>query len=197
MFQDSDGTEHRVAPAFMGGEGKYEDWVYLKMLEREWLRPITDADRFLSISERCRPSPRAIVILVFWTYFETRIERLFRETMAALPEAVTEDLLRRYSSIGSRLDRLYKVIFSTTYWADLNDLGYSKVSHLLERVQERRNNFVHGHPEAIDDSLVEELVAGLKDEHESWIAIFNGRISSARSLNPRPEDTDHRCGFAH
>ena len=91
----------------MGGEGKYEDWVYLKMLEREWLRPITDADRFLSISERCRPSPRAIVILVFWTYFETRIERLFRETMAALPEAVTEDLLRRYSSIGSRLDRVY------------------------------------------------------------------------------------------
>ncbi len=87
--------------------------------------------------------------------------------MAALPEAVTEDLLRRYSSIGSRLDRLYKVIFSTTYWADLNDLGYSKVSHLLERVQERRNNFVHGHPEAIDDSLVGELVAGLKDEHES------------------------------
>ena len=180
VIQDSDGTEYRVPPTFMGGEGRYEDWVYLEMLEREWLRPITDADRFLSISEGCRPSPRAIVILVFWTYFETRIERLFRETMTALPQAMMEDLLRRYSSIGSRLDRLYKVTFSTTYWADLNDLGYSKVSHLLQRVQERRNNFAHGHPEAIDDSLVEELVAGLKDEHESWIAVFNRRISGAR-----------------
>ena len=96
VIQDSDGTEHRVPPVFNGGEGRYEDWVYLKMLEREWLRPITDADRFLSISEGCRPSPRAIVILVFWTYFETRIERFFRETMTALPQAVTGDLLRRY-----------------------------------------------------------------------------------------------------
>ena len=165
---------------FNGAEGRYEDWVYPKMLEREWLRPITDADRFLSISEECRPSPRAIVIMVFWTYFETRIERLFRETMTALPQAVTENLLRRYSSIGSRLDRLYRVAFSTTYWADLNDLGHSKVSHLLQHIQARRNDFAHGHPEAIDGSLVEELVAGLKDEHESWIAVFNRRINGAR-----------------
>ena len=180
MFQDSDGIEHRLPAASMGGEGRYEDWVYLQMLEREWLRPLSDADRFLSISEHSRPSPRAIVILVFWTYFETRIERLFRGTMTALPEAVKEDLLRRYPSISSRLDRLYRIMSSRTYWDDLNDLGYSKVSLLLKRVQASRNKFAHGHPEAIDDSLVEELVAGLKDEHESWIAVFNRHISDAR-----------------
>ena len=65
------------------------------------------------------------------------------------------------------------MVFSTTYWVDLNDLGYGKVAALLGRVQKCRNRFTHGHPEAIDDALVEELVAGLKDEHEGWIAVFN------------------------
>ncbi len=175
-FTTPDGTEYKVAPAFAGGEGRYEDWVYLRMLEREWLRPITDADRLHSIAAGSRPSPRAIVVLVFWAYFETRIERLIRATTASLPKAITKDLLRRYSSIGSRLDRLYRILFSTTYWTDLDDLGYSHVSQLLKRVQNCRNEFSHGHPQAIDDGLVEALVTGLKDEHESWIAVFNRRI---------------------
>ena len=132
----------------MGAEGRYEDWVYLMMLEREWLRPVTDADRFHSIPEQNRPSARAIVVLVFWAYFETRIERLIRETVGPLPESILEDLLRRYSSVGARLDRLYRVLFSTTYWTDLDDLGFSNVSALLERVQTCRNKFVHGHPES-------------------------------------------------
>ena len=185
-MQMPDGTEYKVPPALVGGEGRYEDWVYLQMLEREWLRPITDADHFHSIAEGSRPSPRAIVVLVFWAYFETRInfetriKRLIRETTMSLPKTVTKDLLQRYSSIGARLDRLYRVLFSTTYWTDLDDLGYSNVSQILKRVQECRNRFAHGHPEAIDDSLVEELVAGLKDEHESWIAVFNRRISGSQ-----------------
>ena len=179
-MQMPDGTEFKVPPALAGGEGQYEDWVYLQMLEREWLRPITDADHFHSIAEGSRPSPRAIVVLVFWAYFETRINRLIRETTMSIPKTVTKDLLQRYSSIGARLDRLYRVLFSTTYWSDLDDLGYSNVSQILKRVQACRNRFTHGHPEAIDDSLVEELVAGLKDEHESWIAVFNRRISRSR-----------------
>ncbi len=176
-----DGTEERVLPAHMGGEGRYEDWVYLIMLEREWLRPVTDADRFFNVAEGRRPSVRAIVVLVFWTYFETRIERLFREVLKDLPVAVTEDLLRRYASIGARLDRLYKVVFSTTYWADLDSLGYASISKLLTRVQQLRNEFAHGHPEAIDDALVADLVMGLKQEHESWISVFNKRIAARSS----------------
>lgn len=176
---DTDGKEYRVPPAYMGGEGRYEDYVYLEMLEREWLRPVADADRYHSIPEAHRPSVRAIVILVFWTYFETRIERLFRQSVRSIPESILEDLLSRYSSVGARVDRLYKIVFSTTYWKDLNDLGYSNVSTLLKDVHTRRNNFVHGQPEAIDDALVEKLIKGLKDEHESWIAVFNRRISSA------------------
>ena len=149
------------------------------MLEREWLRPV-EAELYDSIPEDHRPSARAIVVLMFWSYFETRIERLFRETAKAVPEKMMDHLLDRYSSVGARMDSLYKIVFSTTYRADLNDLGYGKVAALLGMVQKCRNRFTHGHPEAIDDALVEELVAGLKDEHEGWIAVFNRRLKEVR-----------------
>ena len=176
---DTDGNEYRVPPVFNGAEGKYEDWIYLRMLEREWLRPV-EAGLYDSIPMDNRPSARAIVVLVFWTYFETRIERLFRETGKAVPERVMDHLLDRHSSVGARMDRLYKVVFSTTYRDDLNDVGYGRVAVLLRKVQKCRNRFTHGDPKAIDDSLVEELVAGLKDEHEGWIAVFNRRLKEAR-----------------
>src|SRR5690349_15507725 len=40
-----DGREVTIVPAFAGAEGRYEDWMYLQMLEREWKRPPTDADQ--------------------------------------------------------------------------------------------------------------------------------------------------------
>ncbi len=176
---DSDGNEFRVPSAFMGGEGRYEDWIYLRMLEREWLRPV-EGDLYGSIPESNRPCARAIIVVVFWTYFETRIARLFRETGKAVPKKVIEHLLDRNTSIARRTNELYRVVFSTTYWADLNDLGYGKVASLLREVQECRNMFAHGSPEAISDALVEKLVAGLKNEHEGWIAVFNRRLKEAR-----------------
>lgn len=97
--------------------------------------------------------------------------------MRGLPENVTADLLSRYSAVGARLDRLYRILFSTNYLADLTDLGYAQVAELLRLVQTRRNEFAHGHPEAIDDRLVEKVVADLKDEHEGWIAVFNRCIA--------------------
>jgi hypothetical protein len=146
---------------------------------------VTDADRFLDIGETSRPSARAIVVLIFWTYFETRIERLFREGLRHLPTSVTEDLLRRYGSIGARLDKLYRVAFATTYAADLEDLGFASVASLLARVHQKRNQFAHGHPEAIDDGLVKDLIMGLKDEHEGWIAVFNRRVTQESPLRRR------------
>ena len=104
VVRDTDGKEFRVPPTFQGAEGRYEDWIYLRMLEREWLRPIEE-DLYDSIPEDHRPSARAIIVLVFWTYFETRIERLFPEMGKAVPENVMEHLLDRYSSVSARMDR--------------------------------------------------------------------------------------------
>jgi hypothetical protein len=176
----ADGTERQVVGGLMGAEARYEDWVYLRMLEREWKRPLVDADRFPDIPESSRPAARASLVLVFWSYFETRIDRLFREGMRDIGEAIREDLLRRYASVGARLDRLYKIVFAATYWTDLSETGFEHVATLLELVQKRRNEFTHGQPAAIDERLINELVENLKDEHEAWIAVFNKRASRKR-----------------
>jgi len=66
FVQSPDGQQFSIAYAVPGGEGRYEDYIYLQMLERQWLRPLSDEDRFLRIAENHRPSARAIVVLTFW-----------------------------------------------------------------------------------------------------------------------------------
>jgi hypothetical protein len=101
--------------------------------------------------------------------------------MRSLPEAVSNELLERHAAIGQRLYRLYKIIFSTTYFDDLNELGFQDIAKTLADIHDRRNKFAHGSPKAIDDSAVTSLVACLKREHESWIAVFNRRAASVRT----------------
>ncbi len=184
MIQLGDGRQVPVHAAFMGAEGRYEDYVYLRMMEREWKRPITESEVLIFPDPARRPSGKASLVLLFWTYFETRIERLLQGGMREVPARLAEDTLQRYSSIGSRLDRLYRVLFETSYGADLTELGYEDIWQHLTRVQERRNAFAHGEPGAIDDALVAAVVDNLKREHEAWVAVFNrraSRLSATRS----------------
>ena len=85
--------------AYAGAEGKYEDYMYLDLLEREWRRPVPIANERGAIGPARHPSPRAAIVVQFWSYFETRIERLLRAGMRNLPPRVTEDLMARYSVI--------------------------------------------------------------------------------------------------
>jgi hypothetical protein len=147
------------------------------MMEREWKQPITEGDDLIFPDPARRPSGKASLVLLFWTYFETRIERLLRGGMREVPARLAEDALQRYSSIGSRLDRLYRVLFEISYGADLAELGYEDIWQHLARVQERRNAFAHGEPGAIDDALVAAVVDNLKREHEAWVGVFNRRAS--------------------
>ena len=178
-----DGRRQIPQMVFMGAEGRYEDYVYLRMIEREWKRPIVDTDYFLELPESERPSPRASVVPLFWTYFETRMERLLRRGMRDVPSNLMEDTLRRYSFVGARLERLYNIMFDSTYFADLKELGFAAVAEHLGEVQRRRNRFSHGNPKAIDDALVKSVVEGLKQEHEAWIAVFNRRTTKIQKKN--------------
>lgn len=161
----------------MGAEGRFEDWIFLRMLEREWSRRLDPEDYVSDSTIENRPSPRAAIVVTFWTYFETRIERLLRGGMRELPEPVVEELLSRNTGIGRRLDHLYRVLFQSTYHADLDFLGYADIATLLRRIQDSRNRFAHGEPGAIDDDLVAEVVSSLKKEHEGWIAVYNSRAA--------------------
>jgi len=173
-----DGRQITVPAAFMGAEGRYEDYIYLQMLQREWERPVAEFQTFAHFAEAERPSAQAALVLLFWGYFETRIERLHRAAMRKLPPRVLDDALRRYSGIGSRLYDLYKIFFGTNYFDDLRAHGFASVADLLTDVHQRRNEFSHGKPQAINDATVAALVEHLKDEHEAWIAVYNSRLKS-------------------
>ncbi len=178
-----DGRTFEVAATFMGAEGRYEDYLYLHMMEHKWTRATAPGHEMLAgVSEK------ASVVLLFWTYFETRIERLLRIGLRGVPVALAEDALERYSSIGARLDTLYRVLFGTTYEKDLKDSGHLALWSHLKHVQKRRNEFIHGNPKAIDDTLVNEVVAGMRQEHEAWIDVFNRRIRASRAQQPLAGD---------
>jgi hypothetical protein len=172
------GSEVVIRPTFAGAEGRYEDYIYLQMLQREWERPVAEFERFSHFADAERPSARAALVLLFWSYFETRIERLHRTAMRALPQRVLDDELRRYSGIGSRLHDLYKLFFGTNYFDDLRAQGFQAIADLLKDIHERRNEFTHGNPQAINDVTVNALVENLKAEHEGWIAVYNSRVRS-------------------
>ena len=172
-----DGQEISVPPVYMGAETRYEDYVYLQLMEREWQRMTRDSASQNHLSHTAQVSTGAALVLLFWTYFETRLEYLLRSGLRHVPPSFLEDALNRYSSVGARLDRFYKIAFGSTYHGDLVCLGHSDVSAHLARVQERRNEFVHGSPQSIDDALATSVVEMLKLEHEAWIAVFNHRVS--------------------
>ncbi len=179
---DESGRKHRILPASMGAEGRLEDWLYPDLIQREWLRPAsTCAEGMLRHSQI---SERATVVLLFWTYFEGRIERLVRLGMKQMSEAMREDILGRYSSVGARMDRLYKLVFGTTYFHDLRAVNAEPIVSLLAEVQRRRNEFAHGMPSAITDDLAQQVVASMKDEHFAWIAVFNRRVAALRANPP-------------
>ena len=176
-----DGREIRVRTAFAGAETRYEDYVYLQLMEREWKRMERDSALENQMQFADEVSTGASLVLLFWTYFETRIEHLLRDGLRHIPSSFLEDALKRYSFIGARLNKFYKIAFNSTYHSDLESLGYSDVSEQLRTIQERRNEFVHGSPQSIDDALATSVVEMLKQEHEAWIAVYNRRVSRPRT----------------
>lgn len=179
MYVENDDGNRQRRPIFMPAEGRFEDYVLLQMLHRECTKTI-EPNLYSSIPEAHRPSARASAILLFWTYFEARVERLYRETAVNVPSNVLNHLLARNRDIGRRIKDLYEVVFSSTYFADLQTLGFSKSVELISKTQKARNQFVHGHPEAIDDEHVDTLVEGLVEEQLGWIAVFNHRLKESR-----------------
>ena len=123
-----DGREISVPSAFMGAETRFEDYVYLQLMEREWKRMMRDSTLAKQMPFTEQVSIGASIVLLFWTYFETRLEHLLRGGLQHIPPPFLEDALSRYSSVGARLKRFYKIAFDSTYHSDLVYLGYSDVS---------------------------------------------------------------------
>ncbi len=167
----------RTMPHVTQGAIAWSTYVLLQLMQREWERPLVERDFFGSMPAEKRPSQRLAIVILFWTLFEGLMDKFIDAGLADLPDGVREDLLRRYGTIGSRLDRLYRLTWSTTFWEDLRNLGFGTEADHLKNVQKRRNDFVHGNPESIDDGLVQVTVEHLQTVQQGWIAVYNLRCT--------------------
>lgn len=168
----------KVPSQILPGALDWSPYVMLQIMHRDWLRPVGAVDNE-ALPERTSPSRRVVVVLIFWTYFETLMSWYYETATSNLPISVASDLLSRYGTIGSRLDRLHRILFDTRYGDDLDKLGCSKIRAHLENLQTQRNAFVHGNPEAINDALVDETARLLPEFHAAWIRSFNLRCTFA------------------
>jgi hypothetical protein len=83
------------------------------------------------------------------------LDKLLRAALAEVPARLLDDMLQRIRCmIGVRLNDFYRVAFDSTYKKELEDIGYGAISSHLIKVQEQRNKFAHGQPQAIDNALV-------------------------------------------
>lgn len=171
-----DGRIVMVQSALMGALN-WSDYIMLRLMHQEWQRPLAAQQLFAGIPTENRPSSRLLIVILYWSLFENLVSRLFENAMQHLPESVSLDLLNRYSSIGSRMDRLYRIIFGSTLRADLVQLGFEDLANHLLEVQKRRNAFIHGEPEVINEGLVKAAMDNLHVLQDAWIRLYNFRCA--------------------
>lgn len=186
-----DGHDHKVPAACRAGALSWTAHSLLGIMRREWERQLLSEElSSAQLAEHC--SQKAMVVIVFWTLFEHLMDQSFHTALNKLPHGIKADLLRRHQSIGSRMDRLYTILFNTKIQADLDSLGHGGTYALLQKIQSRRNDFIHGNAEAIDDELVQETVARLNDVQAAWVALYNLRCTGDPSAPSVYEDERHR-----
>jgi hypothetical protein len=112
------------------------------------------------------------------------MDAFYRAAFADLPGELGDELLQRFSSIGGRLDRLYRRTWKLSFADDLRAEGFAAEALLIDQVQRARNAFVHGDPEAIDDDLVDLTLQRLESAQRGWIALFNKRCSGRENKVP-------------
>jgi hypothetical protein len=171
----ADGKEVLVPSITMPGALSWTTHSLLALMKREWDRPIVEIDKNLAAGKP--PAQRMLIVILFWTLFEHHMDRFFDAALARVSVKIRADLLRRYATIGSRMGRLYELVFDCSFEHDLSELGHKNVYDLLSKIQKRRNEFVHGNSEAIDDELVHETVECLPAVQAAWLALYNYRCT--------------------
>ena len=82
-----DGQMVSVLPTYMGAETRYEDYIYLQLMEREWGHMTRGSVPQNNLPFAGEVSMGASLVLLFWTYFETRLEYLLRRGLQHAPSS--------------------------------------------------------------------------------------------------------------
>lgn len=173
------GFEKEISISFAGAIPR-TTYLLFTLMREEWNRPI---NRDLFENQKLKTSPRAMFVILFWIQFESLIDQLLSFGMKNIPKRISDHLLKRHQHIGSRIEILYPLIFETSFKFDLEKIGYPHLVDFLNMVQEKRNSFIHGNPEIIDDDLVIETVKNLRDVQEAWIKLYNLKFANIKTIN--------------
>jgi hypothetical protein len=176
-FKNADGAIVKIPQLTVKGALEWSTYSFITLIQREWERPIIEEEA--AVIYKNVPQKLMIVVL-FWTLFENLMERFFTDALKSTPKNIAADLLRRYSGIGARLDRLYKIVFNVTFREDLELIGYEHLYKHLKILQDKRNDFMHGNHEAINESLINETVKHFQDVQYVWIQLYNKRCRLVR-----------------
>lgn len=168
------GKEEILTSTFMGGID-YPTYSFLNLMRREWER---DPYKKGSLSYQGNEVPeKLVIVLLFWSLFENLLDKFFIDALKDVKASIAKDLLKRYSSVGSRMDQLYTILFASSFMSDMKEAGYLHIYNHLKSVQEKRNRFMHGDPEAITDELVIGTVELLQECQIAWMALYNKRCT--------------------
>lgn len=164
-----DGKEH-IIPAATQGAVPWSMYVMLRQIQMDLHRPMPSAFKAQG------SGTRVMVPLMFWVMFEIMMDAFMRSALANHPDS--ERLLKQ-PYIGGRIDKLYRDCWGLTFWKDLERIEAVEAARTLQRLQDRRNAFIHGDPEAIDDVLVSEVMTNSATISLSWIQLFNERATGS------------------
>ncbi len=171
-FTATNGSIHKIPQIQVAGAITYMTFTYLNLIRREWERPLTEEDRKLNLWANEIPQ-RLSIVLLFWSLFEHLMDKLISDGLKNIPENISKNLLKRFSSVGSRMGDLYKLTFSSSMKEDLVDLECERIHKHLINLQEKRNKFIHGNPHAIDEQLVSDTMHYLQESQLAWICLYN------------------------
>jgi hypothetical protein len=174
-FLLKDGTEAKIPTTQLMGPIDYTSYTLLELMRREWERPLLNHNQ--PTSSDYKIPERLLIVILFWSLFEGLMDTFFSKALRQIPKNISEDLLNRYSTIGSRMDRLYKLLFSVTFKDDLVSIGKKDVYDHLIQLQNKRNEFIHGKPDAIDETLINDTIEKLQETQAGWIILYNRRCA--------------------
>ena len=130
MIKLANGEEIQAPQVSMGAEGRYEDWVYLRMIEQEWKRPVRDSLIGFRNPRQRKARLHDINRDLVLELFRNANQRLLRAGLRNVPERILEDALRRYSAVGTRMNDFYRIAFESTYRDDLQLQATARFGHI-------------------------------------------------------------------
>jgi len=151
-------------------------FITLGLLKREWQRPLITESEVTDLLGREIPQ-RIAFVLLFWTLFESLMDRLFTRKLESIPPKLAKNLLKKNNNISARMGEFYQLVFDASFKDDLMDTGYVHVYDHLRNLQEKRNAFIHDNPTAIDEQLIIDTLTHLQDVQSAWIILYNKRCT--------------------